>query len=170
MLLRPLQHFIVRRRFPFVIVRLTVIFPHRMILKLVPHQNPPQIGMTVEADAVQIENFALLEFGASPDRRERWQMGTVCAISCAHANDDRAMFMSHRVKVINRLEIPGNFLLSGLDDLFFLTIDELLYLRCFLHHAIEPIDAGDIGAKIQAQRGIDAQKSRYRDCVLVIDQ
>ena len=77
--------------------------------------------------------------------------------------------MGHRVKVINCLEIPGNFLLSGLDDLFFLTIDELLYLRCFLHDAIEPIDTRDIGAKIQTQRGIDAQKSRYRDRVLVID-
>ena len=78
--------------------------------------------------------------------------------------------MYHRIKVINRLEIPGNFLLSGLDDLFFLTIDELLYLGCLLHDAIEPIDTRDIGAKIQTQRGIDAQKSRYRDCVLVIDQ
>ena len=78
--------------------------------------------------------------------------------------------MRHRVKVINRLEITGNFLLSGLDDLFFLTIDELLYLSCFLHDAIEPIDAGDIGAKIETQRRIDAQESRNRDCVLVIDQ
>ena len=78
--------------------------------------------------------------------------------------------MGHRIKVINRLHIPGNFLLSGLDDLFFLTIDELLYLRCFLHDAIEPIDTRDIGAKIQTQRGIDTQKSRYRDCVLAIDK
>ena len=126
--------------------------------------------MTIEPDAIEIENLALLELGTAPDRRERWQAGAVCAISRAHANDYRAVFMGHRIKVINRLEIPGNFLLSGLDDLFFLTIDELLYLRCFLHDAIEPIDTRHIGAKIQTQRGIDAQKSRYRDRVLVIDQ
>ena len=30
--------------------------------------------------------------------------------------------------------------------------------------------AVELGAKIQMQRGIDAQKSCYRDCVLVIDQ
>src|SRR4029077_2353284 len=78
--------------------------------------------------------------------------------------------MHHGAKMINRLEISGNFLLSGLDDLFFLTIDDLLYLRCFLHDAIEPIDARNIGAKIQAQRRIDAQKPRNRDGMLVIDQ
>src|SRR6266576_5463576 len=125
--------------------------------------------MALKANSVKIEDLALLKFGAAPDRRQRWQVGTVCAIACAHANDYRAVFMGHRIKVINCLEIPGNFLLSGLDDLFFLTIDDLLYLRCFLHHAIEPIDTRDIGAKIQTQRGIDAQKSRYRDRALVID-
>ena len=78
--------------------------------------------------------------------------------------------MGHRVKVINRFEISRNFLLCRFDDFLFLTIDELLYLRCFLHHAIQPIDTRDIGAKIQAQRRIDAQKSRNRDGMLVIDQ
>src|SRR6516165_8493660 len=112
--------------------------------------------MTIKANAVKIEDLALLKLGTSPDRRQRWQAGTICAIACAHANDYRAVFMSHRVKVINRLEIPWNFLLGGLGDLFFPTIDNLLYLRCFLHDAIEPIDTRDIGAKIQIQGGIDA--------------
>ena len=49
-------------------------------------------------------------------------------------------------------------------------IDDTLYLCCFLHHPIQPIHAGDVGAKIEAQRGIDAQKSRNRDCVLVVHQ
>jgi hypothetical protein len=94
----------------------------------------------------------------------------LCTITGAHANDDRAVFMRHRVKVINRFAISRNFLLRRFDDFFFLTIDDLLYLRCFLHHAIEPIDTRDIGAKIQAQRRIDAQKSRDGDRVLVIDE
>src|SRR5437762_8907511 len=130
MLLRSREDLIMRRGFPFVIIRLPIIFAHWIVFELVPHQDPAQIRMTIEPDAIEIENLAFLELGTAPDRRERGQRGAVCAISRAHANDYRAMFMGHRVKVINRLEIPGNFLLSSLDDLFFLTIDELLYLRC----------------------------------------
>src|SRR5215469_7884276 len=126
--------------------------------------------MTVEPNTVEIEDLALLKLRTAPDRRERWQMITVSAVVCAHANDYRAVFMGDRIKVINSLEIPWNFLFSGLNDLLFLTIDDLLYLCCLLHNAIEPIDTGDIGAKVQTQRGIDAQESRYRDCLLVTDQ
>src|SRR5215475_6777023 len=100
--------------------------------------------MSFKANAVKIEDLALLKLGTAPDRCERWQSVTFCAIACAHANDYRAVFTGHRVKVINRFEITGNFLFSGLDDLFFLTIDELLELGCFLHDAIEPIDPRDI--------------------------
>src|SRR5258705_3349079 len=143
MLLRSRENLIMRRGFPFVIIRLAIIFAHRIVFELVPHQYPAQIGMTVEPDAIEIEDLALLELGTAPDRRQRWQVGTVCTISRAHANDYRAVSIGHRVNVINRLEIPGNLLLSGLDDLFFLTVDNLLYLRCFLHDAIDPIDTRD---------------------------
>src|SRR2546423_13617421 len=68
MLLRFLQHIVVRRRLPFVIVRLAIIFSHRMIDKFVPHQNPAQIGMTAELNSVEIEDLALLKFGAPPNR------------------------------------------------------------------------------------------------------
>src|SRR5438270_8961300 len=64
------EHVIVRRRLPFVIVRVPIIFAHRMIDKLVPHQNPAKIGMTVKMNSVEVEDFTLLEFGASPDRRQ----------------------------------------------------------------------------------------------------
>src|SRR5262245_18578019 len=126
--------------------------------------------MAFEANAVKIEDLALLKLGAAPNRRQRWQVSAVGAIACAHANDDRSVFMGHRIKVINRLKVTGDFLLGRLNNLFLLAIDDLLYLRGFLRHANEPIDTGDIGAKIQIQRWIDAQKSRYRDRVLVIDQ
>src|SRR5215467_14364002 len=109
--------------------------------------------MTVEPNAVEIEDLALLKLGTAPDGRERWQVIAVSAVVCPHANDYRAVFMGDRIKVINSLEIPWNFLFSGLDDLLFLTIDHFFCLRCFLHNAIWPIDAGDIGAKIQAKRG-----------------
>src|ERR1700758_2354893 len=97
-------------------------------------------------------------------------MRALCTIPGAHANNHRSMLMPHRVEVITRLEIPGNFLLSGLDDLFFLIIDDLLYLRCFLYDAIEPINTRDIRAKIQTQRGVVTEKSRDGESVFIIDQ
>ena len=60
--LRFFQHIVVRCRFVFVIVRFTIIFAHRKILELVPHQDAAQIGMAVETDSVEIENLALLKF------------------------------------------------------------------------------------------------------------
>src|ERR1043166_7205612 len=65
------QHLIVGRRFVFVIVRFAIIFAHWIILEFIPHQNPPEIGMAVEANSIKIENFALLKFGAAPDGSER---------------------------------------------------------------------------------------------------
>ena len=64
MFLRALEHFVVRRRLVFVIVRLDVILAHRMIGKLIPHQDAAQIGMAVEMNAVEIEDLALLKFRA----------------------------------------------------------------------------------------------------------
>src|SRR5947208_11276253 len=78
--------------------------------------------------------------------------------------------MRDRVDVINCFEIPGNFLLSGLYDLLFLTIDELLDLRCFLHDAVRPIDTGDVRAKIEAEGRIHTQKSCHSDCMIGIDE
>src|SRR5437016_2546133 len=60
MLFRLFQHVIVRRRLPFVIVRLAIIFSHWVIDKFVPHQNPTQIRMAIETNSVEIEDFTLL--------------------------------------------------------------------------------------------------------------
>src|SRR5262249_20073738 len=65
---RFLQHRIVRCWLVFVIIRLPVVFAHRMIFELVPHQDPAQIGVAIEMNAVKIENLALLKFCAPPDR------------------------------------------------------------------------------------------------------
>src|SRR3954447_38674 len=99
--------------------------------------------MTVELDSVEIEDLALLEFGASPKGGERWQMGVV-PIRRAHPNDDWPVFEFHRVKVINRFEISGNFLFACLITLLFNAVDELFHFRRFLHNAIEPIDSGHV--------------------------
>src|SRR6266699_3868731 len=68
-----LQHVIVRCRLVFVIVGFAIIFSHWMIDKFVPHENPPQVRVSVEMYAIKIKDFTLLKFGAAPDRRERGQ-------------------------------------------------------------------------------------------------
>src|ERR1700693_2732704 len=68
MFLCALEHFIVRRRFPFKVVRLLVILAHGMIFEFVPHQNSSQIGMPIEMNSVEIENLPFLKFCASPHR------------------------------------------------------------------------------------------------------
>src|SRR5260370_35686412 len=68
MLLGSFQHVIVRPRLPFVIVRVPTIFAHRMIDKLVPHQNPATICMTVKRTPAEVQNLPFLEFSTSPDR------------------------------------------------------------------------------------------------------
>src|SRR5436190_4100132 len=98
--------------------------------------------MAVEANAIKIENFPLLKFGAAPDRRERWQTRTLPAIRGAHPNDDRTMFMGHRVQVINGFEITGDFFLARLIDLLLDAVDDGFDLGGFLHRAIEPIHTG----------------------------
>lgn len=104
MLLRPFQNFVVRRRLIFIVVRLDVIFAHRMILKIVPHENAAQIGVAVEDDAVKVENFALLKLAAAPDGRERGDVIFVRAIRRALAEDDRPVLQRHRIKVIDGFE------------------------------------------------------------------
>src|SRR6266568_4577401 len=77
MLLRFLEHVVVRSRFVFVIVRLAIIFAHRVIDKSIPHQNPSQIRVAIEANTVEIKDFTLLKFGAPINRCERRQQRTV---------------------------------------------------------------------------------------------
>src|SRR5581483_2866529 len=104
-----LQNFVVRRRFVFVIVRLLVVFAHRIIFELVPHQDSPQVGVPLELDSVEIENFTFLKFSTAPYRRQRWQADILSAIYSTQSDDQRAVFMSNRVKVINSFKVSGNF-------------------------------------------------------------
>src|ERR1051326_5095514 len=87
MLFRPFQNLVVRCGFVFVIVWLTIIFPHGVIGKLIPHQNAPQIGMTFEANTVKVENFALLEFRAPPNKSEGRKDRARRAIAGPQPND-----------------------------------------------------------------------------------
>src|SRR5260370_14515480 len=62
MLFRLLQHFIMRRGLIFVIIRVHVIFAHRMVLITFPHQQTAQVGMAIKDGPVQIEKRRLLKF------------------------------------------------------------------------------------------------------------
>ena len=100
--------------------------------------------MAVEPDSVEIENLALLKFCAPPDRRERGQTSILCTVCRTHSHDDRSMFAGHRVKVVNSLEVAGEFFLGRFNDFFFFSIDDFFYLHRFLYGAIYPIDTGDV--------------------------
>ena len=125
--------------------------------------------MAIEPDSVEIENLALLKFRAPPDRRERGQANVPCTVSRLHSNDHRSVFVGHREKVINRFEVAGNFFLSRFSDFLFLSIDNFFYLHRFLYGAIQPVDAGHIGTKIQAQRRIITQKLCDIARVFIVD-
>src|SRR6266480_7576121 len=77
---RSLQHLIMRRRLVFVVVGLAIIFTHWKIFEFVPHQNAAQIGMSVEINSVEIENFALLKLRAPPNWRQRRQPRAIRSI------------------------------------------------------------------------------------------
>ena len=53
MRLRLVAHIIVRRGLVFVVVRLLVILPHRVILEAIPHQDASQIRMPTEAEVMK---------------------------------------------------------------------------------------------------------------------
>ena len=73
-----------RRRLVLVVVGIDVIAAHGMVGELVPHQDAAQVGVAVEDDAEEVEDLALLELGAAPDRRERGQMDAgVAILRCA---------------------------------------------------------------------------------------
>ena len=76
------------------------------------------------------------------------------------------MLQRDREKVINRLEITGEKLLLRLLDFLLLAFDKLLHLHLCLHRAVEPIDAGNVRAVVEAQRRVVAQETRDRDRVL----
>jgi len=64
------KNLIVRRRLVFVIVRLHVIFAHREILELVPHQDAAEVRVAVEDDAVESKDFTFLKLRASLNGRQ----------------------------------------------------------------------------------------------------
>src|SRR2546421_12126139 len=66
------HYFIVWCRLVFKIIRRHVIFTHGVIFELIPHQDPAQVRMPLEMDAIEIENLPFLQFRTAPNRSERW--------------------------------------------------------------------------------------------------
>src|SRR5207245_7340025 len=84
------EHVVVRRWLVFVIVRFAIIFAHRMIDKLVPHQDASQIRMAIKANAVEVKNLSLLKFRTAPGGSERRQpRRALCTVCRAHTNHHR---------------------------------------------------------------------------------
>src|SRR5947208_1928141 len=70
MLFCPFQYFVVWSWLILEVIRLHIVFPHRMIFEFVPHQDPTQVGMTFEMDAVEVVDFAFLQFRRPVERRQ----------------------------------------------------------------------------------------------------
>ena len=170
MLLCSREHVVVRCRFPLKIVRLNVIFAHWMIFEFIPHQDPPQIGMPIEVNAVKIKNLALLKLGAAPDRGERRQPRALCAVRSPHAHNQRSMFVRHGKEVINRFQISGNFILCGSIYFFLDSFCDRFHFHGFLYDSVEPIDSYNVRTKVEAQLCIVAKESRDTARVFASDQ
>src|ERR1051326_7968731 len=102
MLLCPFQDRAMRGGFVFEVVRLDIIFSHRMVLETFPHQDPAQVRMAIENNSIEIQDLALLKFAAAPNWRKRGQTHLIASILSAHSDDDRTMPLFDRVEMINR--------------------------------------------------------------------
>ena len=171
MRLRPRQHFIVRRGLVFKVVGLNVILAHGVVFEPVPHQNAAQVGMAGEDDPVEIEDLALLKLGRAPDGRERGQLDLVGAVRGRMRSTSGPMLLRDRNRVVDRFKIARLDALAGFVDGFFDrlldAVDGLRDLTCYFHFFrdlfVGPIDAGDVGKKIEGQFGVVAQKRRDGD-------
>ena len=131
--------------------------------------------MAGKNDPVKVEDFALLELGRAPDGRERWQLDPVGSIRRAHANHQRAVLLRNRKKVVDHFKTAGldvlarffNGFFDGLLDFPFGTVDGFGHLTRYFHFLrylfVGPVDAGDIGEKIEGQLGVVTQERRHGD-------
>ena len=73
-----------------------------MAFPIVRHQDAEQVGMIAEADAEQIEDFALVPVGAAPDAGDRIDLG----IGARQRGTSRAgaRLRSMRVQVVDDFE------------------------------------------------------------------
>ena len=147
-----------RRWLILVIIRLHVILPHRVVLKTIPHQNPPQVRVPVEEHAVEVEHLALLKLRAAPQRRERRDPHRVRAARRALAEDDRPVLQRHRIEVIHRFEVAGALGLLHLLDLLLHAVHHLLDLHLLGQLRIEVINPRDVRAIVETELGVIAEK------------
>ena len=152
----------VRRGLPLVIVGLDVVAAHRVVFELVPHQNTTEIGMADEGDAEEIEDFAFLKFAGAPDGRERGDGSLVGAVAGAQTENHGAVAVSDRVEMIDDLEKAGLEALGLLFDDFrgggrIRRIGRGNVFR-FDDFFFGPVDAGDVGALVEFERRIVAEK------------
>src|SRR5436309_13426284 len=94
--------------------------------------------MRLELDSIEIEDFALLKFSASPDWSQRWQMRADPTIGRAQSDNDRPVLERHREQMINRFEVARKKFFLCFFDFLFHVLDQRLHSHLFLHLALEP--------------------------------
>ncbi len=126
--------------------------------------------MAVEDDAEEVEDFALLKFGAAPDGGERGQMDLLGAVFGAHAQDDGAVLLLHREQVIDDFKIADGVGFPDFFDLFLDAVDELFHFYFFGDFFSGPVDAGDVGAVVETEMLGVAKKCGDGDGMCGVDQ
>ena len=157
-----------------VVVGIDVVAAHGVVDEAVPHKDAAEVGMAVEDDAVEVEDLAFLELGAAPDGGERGQMDAGFAVGGAQADGQRAVLELLREEVVDDFEVAGGGGLLDLVDFFFLgtvgAVDELLDFDLWWRFLWGPVDAGDVGAEVEAQVGGVAEEEGDGEGVAGVDQ
>ena len=100
-----------------IVRRVNIVLSHRVIGKLLPHQNTAQIGMPLEDNPVKVKNLTLLKLRAAPHRSQRRKLRLIRAIGGSQPQNHRPMLLLHRKKVIHRFQMARSPRLSDLLDL-----------------------------------------------------
>jgi hypothetical protein len=74
------EDFVVGGGLVLVVVGIDVVAAHGVVDEVVPHEEAAEVGVPVEDDAEEVEDLALLEFGAAPDGSEGGEMDGLVAV------------------------------------------------------------------------------------------
>src|SRR4051794_24340308 len=97
MALRLVYYIVMRSRLIFVVVRFLIIFSHREIFKLVPHQNSAETRIKIEAHSIQNEPLALLKLCAAPEGGEGRKPHLMGSTARFHSHDEGALLKRDQI-------------------------------------------------------------------------
>ncbi len=153
-----------------VVVGVDVVAAHGVVDELVPHEEAAEVGVAVEVDAVEVEDLALLKFGAAPDGGEGGEMRVGVAVCGAEAEGEWAVVEFVRVEVVDDFEVAGGDGLLDLFDFLFCAVDLFEDFDFGGDFFGGPVDAGYVGAEVEAEVGGVAEPGGGGEGVFGVDE